>query len=1000
MMRTLSDHAALILSSDNSSNNTFYFGKLGIETEKLANNDGEEKEIKTLIAYCSPDTSINTAINNESVLNAMKSINILNKGVDASSGLKGLFIPIENKQDDGTQRAHIISATSISNVEGSNSDIKTDVLFTPVNDIDSLSVTDDSKIEIDKYLYLKINDNNNINDSRCEDISGSRVLKYHLENIVNDKNSKFLTNDLYYGSYYSTFDGTQKTFQFTPQNTKFINTSSNSNEKVYTTDPFESMPVEFKKRFEGDNPAGIYRWTLCSDVNDFDVDELKNINSGSYEFDGKLKTIYTTSITPSVDTYFMWFNGLHVKTGEKLEENSIEFVLPGWSLDSENVSVFDFVKFVPVYENDFSISDDTALNLNYNVNITGDENNPHKNLTVHGSVNCDNLNVYKLTATGEIKNIFTNEDIVGKAGIKLGNTQLEDNSVGAGFVVDSEGRINAKSLKTTEYIESKDILTEYVDTDILKTDILRIEKKSDKDVFSTITIDDSSYVDGLIGVNGNNINDITLSAPPIIDDIKTDLSKTPVITTSLPSHFNENRNIVVSSEPQGSENIYIKNTTTNSISKSLDEYGPMIKGGTGVSEKDLIETTSCESAKNFNINRIYTSHLSKPSVTNKISEKCNVKQTNSTEEYFSVKDTFTNVDTVKIDLPDPYSLTYNDVNRGYIVKQTIDIYPYQKLDNINDISFTFDNDFICHIAISGEQTHGCWPYLHANSYMKLQIYYQIGEDETKVYPTNVYSTHSIDNIGYGNEWVGHNVNGIAYPGSDWGWYWRYMSFIFKPEKMSIKSNTQDFKDIRNALEKENSVTLFVVATFDLLAKTQKDWNSISAMKVYTPRILTNTNTADAILRKYEPIPVKDNIKEVSERTCLSYAISDLGEPEDIKSNTICNDGIVIRHGDFTFGIGYIENLDYDYNGSNYEQVKDNSSSLIESDDPHFISTQLKEPQPCLFYHKYDDGYYSIKSSNSDINSNTAYARRTYSIPLETLFEMVKAFETGKLTINN
>ena len=80
---------------------------------------------------------------------------------------------------------------------------------------------------------------------------------------------------------------------------------------------------------------------------------------------------------------------------------------------------FSFVKFVPVYDNDFAAKEDTALNLNYNVNITGDTNNPNRNITIHGSVNCDELSVYKLTATGEIKNIFTQDTIIGTRGIKL-----------------------------------------------------------------------------------------------------------------------------------------------------------------------------------------------------------------------------------------------------------------------------------------------------------------------------------------------------------------------------------------------------------------------------------------------------------------------------------------------------------------------------------------------------------------------------------------------------
>ena len=101
-----------------------------------------------------------------------------------------------------------------------------------------------------------------------------------------------------------------------------------------------------------------------------------------------------------------------------------------------------FEKFVPVYNNEYRMNRDSALNINYNVNITGDETNSKHNLSVHGDINCENINVYELAATGKINNIYTEDDIVGLKGIKLaynkfvvdhnGNAVIGDINAGAG----------------------------------------------------------------------------------------------------------------------------------------------------------------------------------------------------------------------------------------------------------------------------------------------------------------------------------------------------------------------------------------------------------------------------------------------------------------------------------------------------------------------------------------------------------------------------------------
>ena len=92
----------------------------------------------------------------------------------------------------------MLSATAIANTDNNVNGDNTDVVFTPVEDINALNVSDDDNksLKVDKYLYLRLNTNNsNIftgpnvgKDSgkiNVDDLAAHNyILKYKLTTII------------------------------------------------------------------------------------------------------------------------------------------------------------------------------------------------------------------------------------------------------------------------------------------------------------------------------------------------------------------------------------------------------------------------------------------------------------------------------------------------------------------------------------------------------------------------------------------------------------------------------------------------------------------------------------------------------------------------------------------------------------------------------------------------------------------------------------------------
>lgn len=1022
-IESISDYAgtsALVLTSDNENNGSnFYFGSLKLEGEKL-------------IAVCNQETAINYGIEEESIINAMKNIDILNNGSEnASSGIKGLFIPMRN-EISGNQPVHLLSATSITNTEGQASDLKSDVVFTPVDDINSLRIDNDNHLNVEKYLYLKVDKSFNILRDNlfatlpayeyvlkykltsfikniCDPNDATRLNRYfdtYNENTVTGGSRFFSVNGVYAdGEIVTLSDG--NTMYYSSETINDVINNASDVVAVKSADLIEgnlmSMPTEFSQRLL-DEDNGIYRWELCNEKADYDVDELLAYEGDSYDFPKPFNVIYTTSVTPNVTTDIMWFNGFEtiddpnahygIDNDNVNGKNVVEqrYYIYGWN-SGTNGSMFQFIKFVPIYDTDFSVNDDTTLNINYNVNITGDSNEPTKNLTVHGSVNCDNINVYRLTATGEIKNIYTKDTIVGDKGLKLG-LYNENGTTDHHVKISDGGVISTDRGLTTKYIscynpeknpDEFNSIEEYT----IKSDNLKARQTQTNELF----VNNASNVRRVfIGDNGDNLNDLeqysvelhTFTNIDIERDDNIALTKTkdnvlqPVLRSNMPVLQNDHSNIIVTNQDKGGVDLPYNGISTNADTK------PSHEAGTGVSNVSYIWDTKFEKVKNFNINRL--------SLNTTVPEKVKGGYGLTYQNF--------NVRSATLESSGGWADNY-DVTSS---KSPINDYMYkielhrsdenETFNRSSNLSIEFNNNFMTWLGIYGKNENGRWPVMWKDSYMNLSLYYGIsGESELYSDPTITkhftieYTANSVSNDN-GFEWYGYDANTNASLAGNYGGMWRYYPYYFRPSKMELKTSSNNFKKIADAFDAGKTVTLYIAAKFRLYASGQEGvfGNQRSVVAgVYASRpvaLSTKYASTSSTLRletNLNPSRATDGSKTIS----VNYYINRKSSNNSVNSTIVCEDGIVMRSGDYTFGLGYCDTV-VNHGLAGYNKT---------TNDPHWrVGDDQYTSGPVLFYHETSSDYYLSNGAPKGTKGVTdkGYATRTNAIPLKYLFNFLKS----------
>ena len=1094
----LNNCSALVLAPnpDDESGNLFYFGVLSvkeIQGEPIYNAETEEYTdniIKKLYAYCNHETAINYGVETETFINSMKNINILSRGEDTSSGIKGLFIPMQTENEYGEQPVHLLSATSITNTIGQSSDLKTDVVFTPVNDINKLVVTgdrddmgeDEGNLMVDKYLYVKVNKNSGIfNDfNKGLEIGGidfsklekyDYILKYKLSTVIKDAYDAYgnvnpyfnaFTNDNYesgsraFGRVFaSVVKSDDVTMQIEPPKEPVA--LSDDNVKYYkygngpdvflpetTTNHLESMPTTFRYRL-GNGGLGIYRWELCKEYAPYDIDELLNnaeynTEHGSYEpynFENKFNVIYTTTVNPNVATEFMWFNGMELVTSSKElnikdpnDPNAIwedkanlggwdymdqKYIIYGWNNGIGNNPLFEFIKFVPIYDNDFYIKDDTALNINYNVNITGDQTNPNKNITIHGSVNCDNLSVYRLTATGEIQNIYTKEPIVGESGIALGsvtiNKDTDDEAVVSAFTVSPEGLLNTKDGLFAKYINCLDnndnvkehtVLADTLESRQVDTNELMIDDvNGTRRIFIGNTGTDEKYRLGFEikdneGISISRTNDKYWKVDPHnMGNYNTkDNTDVPVITNDVPIIQSANTSLIISNQPASSTQLCYDGALSQLVFN-----GGIAKPGMGVTtgSDDLnIETIDFDVVKNFNMHRL--AQTSADVTTTSVSKSVQSSAQRSIKPY-------THTSALVRSLNYNYTPNITAVkNSDYIEKITIAKSPntLEKMSIDTPITIRFKHAYGCHIGVRGECSNGRWPVMsYSGSNVNLHVVYVIdgstvGTVGSKTFKIS-YSTDNFKNDG-GKEWTGGK-------GGNYSNIWRYYRFIFKPTDFTLQtntSNTSDFRKIVNAYNDGKQITFYIFSSFNLTVVGQqnvlgKSKEIVSGIEISRPVVVPAYDKSTTTQLNLFSTGTFNETETHGVNAQVTYGVNVSLSKNEIKSTTLCNDGIVTRAGDYTFGLGYSKTIvDHSKDGGY------NIASTTSKTDPSWTTTDTVNNVPILFYYKNNSDYYLNSGSGgmepkTGGKDNAGYARRIHAIPLSDIFGAIRTIRLSSLT---
>lgn len=1014
----LIDTAVLILtpnqdSTDNGSK--FYFGTV-------------RKENNILEAICDPNSSINDSIKTTEITNYFKNISLIKNDNTSASGL---FIPISN-ENNGVQPVHLMSAASVTNTAGTNDIENIDAILTPVSDINSLSkindaTTDDNNILVNKYLYLKINTDsiignyiNKEDNKSLKDILSkyNYTLKYKLVNVIKNTNgtdfdelryddngiisgSRYFVNDLYRSLPYLVTDELNDTTNDSTSEQPELDDTTNGPTLEYpgqspldkdNTDHFNSMPITFKNRITSTNPLGIYRWELCNTLNVFDVEDIQsnvinteNTNNTLYSISEILQilpftVIYTTTTIPSSSSEIMWFNGIEpicINEPGKVAEPKY---LYGWSTPEGN-KIFNFVKFVPVYDNDFTYKGDTALNVNYNINITGTNENHTRNVTVHGDINCENINIDNSVFVGDYLKLNSDGSVIS-------NTSINENIY-------------------SDNITSTNITSEFA------------KVTCDSENYISVKAEAVSNQNNVINIDSNGINSINLNKR----------NGKSVIDSDLPL-FTKDAQVIVSNQLLHDQLLYSGNDNINIYSGTLN----------------INTNNNSELAKDFNMYNMAKNNAKKyeekvckgSSVINTgVNDVVSFIEDNYPNDHFDdPNNPFEYLLCYNVSLPSTtwkksinvnnISSSFNDTNKiqSFRIKRT-DENSNSEFANKIEIETNYCTFFI---RIRGRRYGQKWPTISNDSYIKLHYYYKIEgiEDDEQISELALNDEHIYTFEDSNDAFIGYDNAGNSWYGQEdyTKEKLRCRGYIFKPQNLRLiydeNNKNEDYVRIFNAYNHGKTITIYVYPEANVTIESQGSINKNKVInRVEVSKIVTAIKSIDENNQISLGLPetiytdndinlmsnkkilntqkrgdknnclawkiVKDNVKDnyPGQLTYLCSIKDNTSVNTSVKSTTICEDGIVMRAGEYTFGLGYGNPV----NHSNLE-----NGYVTDENSHEFISGVYASSKPYLFYYTNNstDSYYdNVGEPKSKDTSKIGYARRTHAIPLEDLFDVIQ-----------
>jgi hypothetical protein len=938
--------------------NNFYFSKMYLDDSSENENDWY------LYAYCNEDNALNTQIAYNEFINVLKAINLYKTDTDTITTLKGLFIPIETVSSDDTndndliegedeqtnsvtQAVHLI--TAVTNFDGGSADsVKQNMLFTAVDDINT---TEENayKMYVDTYLYLEYDKSLIAADSdkdaeytACNDGWGdpkTHALKYKLSNYIT------------------------------------------STDTIATLLHKDTFPDHLRDAITS---SGIYQWTLNIEKNEYyDVDELKNQSENTYTFDDVFGPIYTTSSTPGVDSEFNWY--CPYNNYENTDESGNQH--PGWTNKK-----FIFKKLVPICINNNVYQHDTTLNLNYNVNILGDNNsNGSHNLTVHGNISSNSANIYGSLSANDYKNIYTSNIIKGDDGIELGKiTKIigKDNIESSpAFTIDANGRITKSTSITTNNIVTENIESNgSITANNVSCNAFKLAHEGNIGISAEIISNsinndiENEYLNDTSNISINNTNNIKITKNTKIADIAIEaLSNTitsdaiPHINSDMPLMLNNNANIVITNATDIND-VYVDYSNTGSL--------PLHFRAVDTSNKK--KTIDFNSAKDYNLYKItnatntntvqgkdeFDSGISKNSISYPVS--------GHTSDWEDGDDGIFNVTNSGAS-----NLTSWKIAQFDITKKTAS-------DTLtNNIKFNL-SEYLLKINIYGRCSYGRWPRLIDGSNIVLKYFYKLSTDSTINELCTDSTTYKFSNIN--TDWCGINHVSGEYSGKD-----RYYYYKFSPKSYICYTSSKPFRTLRAAfdnLPQGQTLTIYAIPIITVKAQSENWRNTIKSLKVegFTfNNTSSKTESATISCTTLKNYPSSANYVNPS----CDYYITSSTNDSVYKATTICDNGIVFTSGNYVFGLGYGENI-YDHSKNKYYTKDDTSTSIWGTGAVDKTSVSI-DGTPMLFYaDATKEGVSSwVESINKTLaNSkdkkliNFAYNRAINAIPLKDIFNAI------------
>ena len=450
-----------------------------------------------------------------------------------------------------------------------------------------------------------------------------------------------------------------------------------------------------------------------------------------------------------------------------------------------------FDKFIPIYVNSYRMDRDTSYNLNYNVNITGDVINPKRTLSVYGDINCENINVYELTATGEIKNIYTKNEIVGEDGIDLakGKFHVDSNGNSTATTVNANN-IVSDSVETTSSTSSS-LTVRQIDYDAnggisKETENIKVYP-IDNDHTIDIDVNNVSYIN-IVGKSGDKAN----------------------INSDIPILLDNDSGIYISTNNELVG--YKGNTITGKVgyNGSLDEK---VKYYVSACDDDSMgKATNKYSVKNNKSIYRCTRQTSIEGMTSKFGQTyiqvCN--PSGYVVDYIfdgSRDNVSTNPITCNTTID---STTLNVAKTQACCKFNVG----DDVKNTSAVSFKikFSNPFVFAVSMNTKCSNGYWTELKtANSKVVFKVMVigtDLEDNSTKIWtPTQFEYGFEGGNI----EWNGYEQTSMT-GNRRWGEFVRTRLFAIQPSDMTFTGNYMGYKDLK----------VYIVPTISMCFETQDD----------------------------------------------------------------------------------------------------------------------------------------------------------------------------------